>query len=159
MASQSDALPTQTENIAREGEDGIDQGKDGGEMTGQPCRKHEEVEREDECEQSPAWHPIWLRPLTLLSLSLVLLLFTVSLPLLLQYSRRNNGLSEARDSVVYLWKFGPTASRCPDLCGPGRVSNSVYLNSSDTGHNTLVTSGSTGAKIHAVDCSGTRSRC
>jgi hypothetical protein len=113
MASLSGAPPSQTENIARVGEDAIDKPKDGGEMTGQPCKKHAEVEREDGYKQLPSWHPIWLRPVTLLPLSLVLLVFTVSLPLLLQYSRRNDGLAEAHDGVVYLWRFGPTASRYP----------------------------------------------
>lgn len=57
------------------------------------------------------WRPTWLRPIILLTfLGLFVFLATV-LPVMLWYSRKHDGLFRTQQSLVYLWRFGPTASK------------------------------------------------
>lgn len=75
-----------------------------------------ETEHEiEQQEQMPSWHPFWLRPITLALLCSCLLAVTITLPLMLYFSRRNDGLAKASDDFVYVWRFGPTGRAQPQI--------------------------------------------
>ncbi|KAK1597248.1 uncharacterized protein LY79DRAFT_600664 [Colletotrichum navitas] len=57
----------------------------------------------------PRWRPTWLRPIVLLTFLALFVLLAVVLPVMLWYSQNHNGLFQTRASLVYLWRFGPTA--------------------------------------------------
>ncbi|KAK2770102.1 hypothetical protein CKAH01_04445 [Colletotrichum kahawae] len=60
-------------------------------------------------EHAAIWHPMWLRPVVLSAFIALFLVFAFGLVTMLQLSHRNNGLVQARPSLFYLWRFGPTA--------------------------------------------------
>ncbi|KAG7075152.1 hypothetical protein JMJ76_0011614 [Colletotrichum scovillei] len=60
-------------------------------------------------EDAKTWRPTWLRPAVLLTFFAFFLFSTITLPAMFYVSLRNNGLVETRESLVYLWRFGPTA--------------------------------------------------
>ncbi|KAH0425415.1 hypothetical protein CcaCcLH18_10963 [Colletotrichum camelliae] len=55
------------------------------------------------------WQPKWLRSIALGSFAAIFVFFAAALPLLLWYSERHHGILAARQSFVYIWRFGPTA--------------------------------------------------
>ncbi|KAF6830346.1 hypothetical protein CPLU01_07401 [Colletotrichum plurivorum] len=55
------------------------------------------------------WRPIWLQPAVLGVFVLVFAACTAALPAMYSYSENNDGLVKTRASLVYLWRFGPTA--------------------------------------------------
>ncbi|KAH7001325.1 hypothetical protein EDB80DRAFT_616724 [Ilyonectria destructans] len=59
--------------------------------------------------QSPPWHPFWLRQVMLGSFCGLFMCCTIALPVMLSFSKRNNGLLESRPNDAYLWRFSPTA--------------------------------------------------
>lgn len=56
------------------------------------------------------WCPYWLRPFVLLGFGILFIVLAVVLSVLLGVSRRDDGLVETSENLVYLWRFGPTAS-------------------------------------------------
>ena len=75
----------------------------------QPEPKNQEEAKTAEYDQISLWHPKWLRPVVLGGFGVLFLGLTVALPVMLVVSQRNNGLGEADQDLVYLWRFGPTA--------------------------------------------------
>ncbi|KAJ0371571.1 hypothetical protein COL26b_009556 [Colletotrichum chrysophilum] len=73
----------------------------------------EELDRVDEAKSETAataiWQPKWLRPIVLVSFATLFVVFALVLSLLLWYSQRHDGVVAARQSFVYIWRFGPTA--------------------------------------------------
>lgn len=61
------------------------------------------------------WRPVWLRPVTLSSFLALFIALTIVLPVMLWYSQENDGLVRTRENLVYLWRFGPTASKCKSI--------------------------------------------
>lgn len=57
----------------------------------------------------PSWRPLWLTPGPLGVLALLFLSSAIALISMLAYSEAHDGVSDANDSLVYLWRFGPTA--------------------------------------------------
>ncbi|KAF6786815.1 hypothetical protein CSOJ01_15351 [Colletotrichum sojae] len=55
------------------------------------------------------WQPKWLRSTVLGAFASLFVAFALALLLLLQYSQRHSGIVAARQSFVYVWRFGPTA--------------------------------------------------
>lgn len=70
----------------------------------------EQYDQPQRAGQSATWRPFWLQLGALASFSGLFLAFTVVLPSLLAFSERNDGIAEARENLVYVWRFGPTAS-------------------------------------------------
>lgn len=64
-----------------------------------------------EAEVPGTWQPKWLRAIVLGSFAALFVIFALGLPVLLQHSQRHNGIVAARQSFVYIWRFGPTASK------------------------------------------------
>ncbi|KAJ0363702.1 hypothetical protein COL26b_012819 [Colletotrichum chrysophilum] len=56
------------------------------------------------------WRPVWLRPVTLSTFLALFIALTIALPVMLWYSQENDGLVRTRQNLVYLWRFGPTAT-------------------------------------------------
>ncbi|KAK1485646.1 hypothetical protein CCUS01_03787 [Colletotrichum cuscutae] len=69
----------------------------------------EDRSADDTTNHTAAWCPTWLRSGTLLAFAALFLLFGVSLIVMFQFSQQNSGLVTTRQSLVYLWRFGPTA--------------------------------------------------
>ncbi|KAK7455503.1 hypothetical protein Landi51_02707 [Colletotrichum acutatum] len=69
----------------------------------------EDRSADDITRHTAAWCPAWLRSGTLLAFAALFLLFGVSLIVMFQFSQQNSGLVTTRQSLVYLWRFGPTA--------------------------------------------------
>ncbi|KAF9872078.1 hypothetical protein CkaCkLH20_10415 [Colletotrichum karsti] len=59
--------------------------------------------------EAPTWRPTWLRVEALVTFTGIFLAITIAVPILLWYSERNNGITESRETFVYVWRFGPTA--------------------------------------------------
>ncbi|KAK2015528.1 hypothetical protein LZ32DRAFT_602176 [Colletotrichum eremochloae] len=59
--------------------------------------------------ESARWRPTWLRPVVLLAFLALFVLLAAVLPVMLWYSQEHDGLFQTRQSLVYLWRFGPTA--------------------------------------------------
>ena len=59
----------------------------------------------------PSWRPLWLTPGPLGALVLLFVGSAIALISMLAYSESHDGLSNANDSLVYLWRFGPTACK------------------------------------------------
>lgn len=57
------------------------------------------------------WHPFWLKPTIFGSFCGLFLCFAKALPLMLLYSKRNDGLFESSPNFVYVWRFSPTARK------------------------------------------------
>ncbi|KAF6837144.1 hypothetical protein CPLU01_03256 [Colletotrichum plurivorum] len=55
------------------------------------------------------WQPKWLRSIVLGAFASLFFAFALAVLLLLQNSERHNGIVAARQSLVYVWRFGPTA--------------------------------------------------
>ncbi|KAF4779078.1 hypothetical protein HER10_EVM0000760 [Colletotrichum scovillei] len=64
---------------------------------------------DDTTNHTATWCPTWLRSGTLLAFAALFLLFGASLIVMFQFSQQNSGLVTTRQSLVYLWRFGPTA--------------------------------------------------
>ncbi|UQC84374.1 uncharacterized protein CLUP02_09870 [Colletotrichum lupini] len=60
-------------------------------------------------EDAKTWRPTWLQPAVLLAFVAFFLVSTIALPAMFCISLRNNGLLETRESLVHIWRFGPTA--------------------------------------------------
>lgn len=71
----------------------------------------EDRSADDTSNHAAAWCPAWLRSRTLLAFAALFLLFGASLIVMFQFSQENSGLVTTRQSFVYLWRFGPTASK------------------------------------------------
>ncbi|KAF6816687.1 hypothetical protein CSOJ01_02862 [Colletotrichum sojae] len=59
-------------------------------------------------EPAAVWRPTWLQPSVSWAFVTLFLLFSASLPTMLWYSLKHDGLVPIRQSLVYLWRFGPT---------------------------------------------------
>lgn len=72
-----------------------------------------ESESKEGQQRTASWRPKWLRPGVLGSFAGLFLFFTIALATMLWYSQTNQGLFETKQSPVhvYLWRFGPTASK------------------------------------------------
>lgn len=69
-------------------------------------------ETEDEPDggvETPKWQPHWLHPAILSAFSILFTGIMITLIFLAIYSAHNNGLVDARDNMVYVWRFGATA--------------------------------------------------
>lgn len=62
-------------------------------------------------EDTASWHPFWLRQRILAAFCGLFLGLVVALITLVVYSRRNDGLGSASNSLRYVWVFGPTAGK------------------------------------------------
>lgn len=62
-------------------------------------------------QERPKWHPYWLRPVVLGLFALFFTCVAVGLAVVLDYSKRHDGLGESHEGYVYLWRFGPTAGK------------------------------------------------
>jgi hypothetical protein len=70
---------------------------------------HPSRDHQDDPPLGPRWRPCWLTPGPLGALALLFLSSAIALISMLAYSEAHDGLSDANDSLVYLWRFGPTA--------------------------------------------------
>lgn len=61
----------------------------------------------------PTWHPFWLRPGVLGVFSFVLLCCLIAILVMMDISKRNDGLVPARLDLDMLWRFAPTAGMLP----------------------------------------------
>lgn len=59
----------------------------------------------------PIWQPYWLRKMPLICFFALFFCITITLPVLLVLSQRNNGIVRTRQGLEYLWRFGPTGSK------------------------------------------------
>ncbi|KAF6812120.1 hypothetical protein CPLU01_14965 [Colletotrichum plurivorum] len=59
-------------------------------------------------ERAAIWRPTWLQPSVLWAFATLFLLCSASFPTMLWYSLKHDGLVPTRQSLVYLWRFGPT---------------------------------------------------
>ncbi|KAH7011450.1 hypothetical protein EDB80DRAFT_837328 [Ilyonectria destructans] len=77
-----------------------------------PSNAKSENANEEQCQtgNGATWHPFWLKPTIFSSFCGLFLCFTVALPLMLLYSKRNDGLFESSPNFVYVWRFSPTAT-------------------------------------------------
>lgn len=74
------------------------------------------------------WQPKWLRSIVLGSFAAIFVFFAAALPLLLWYSERHHGILAARQSFVYIWRFGPTAGeRAPSTSRGVKLKAEVCL--------------------------------
>ncbi|KAK2042927.1 hypothetical protein LZ31DRAFT_566944 [Colletotrichum somersetense] len=67
------------------------------------------IEKRSIRSETARWRPTWLRPIILLAFLALFVLLAAVLPVMLWYSQKHDGLFQTRQSLVYLWRFGPTA--------------------------------------------------
>lgn len=73
-------------------------------------------------EPAAIWRPNWLQPSVLWIFGTLFLLFSASLPTMLWYSLKHDGLVPTRQSLVYLWRFGPTGGKTStEFAAPHRM--------------------------------------
>lgn len=90
-----------------------------------PSNAKSENANEEQCQtgNGATWHPFWLKPTIFGSFCGLFLCFTVALPLMLLYSKRNDGLFESSPNFVYVWRFSPTASKLIQVLDTSYPSN------------------------------------
>lgn len=63
----------------------------------------------DAFETAQAWIPLALRRRSLAAFMVVYIVLIIVLAILFNYSNRHNGIVSSRESLHYLWTYGPTA--------------------------------------------------